>query len=462
MKKIIHWNEGLFLQPQHLQTFQRQVLSALSTERCLFQAHAHGVIDLRICDDSLANKRIKFERLVAILPSGTYVSLFENLTVDPVDIRERFSKKNESFNVYLGIPLFNSERANTVPGRSSQEAAKKYLYHVYEGAVADENTGQSEKAVEFLSINGRILVEGDNFDGFEVIPLFRIMQGVGENLGQPRLAPEFCGPCVMIGAFPSLQRAMGQLVEQISASRKDILRKFKAVGFNREQVQSNHLDLMLRSQILCSADVVLSEMIESGVAHPHDVYTELKKLYGELACLTPEQLGEGVEMDPLSLIEDYEHESPFLSLKVLSKRIREILGDSVIPDYLEIVFDRKDDHYVAAFEDRHFTQSDHFFIGIESKNVQPQDLFQLVEDIDVFKFVPSSMRKKVLRGVRLKEETHVPHVLPRKSYMYYFSVIPGGQGSAWNKIEKEKEAIIEWSGFNNSDFKIRLFMTTVD
>jgi type VI secretion system protein ImpJ len=462
MKNIIHWNEGLFLQPQHLQIFQRQVMSALALERDIQSAYAYGALDMRICDDSLANKRIRFERLAAILPSGVYVELGENLTLDPIDIRERFSKKNESFNVYLGVPLFQRERANTLSGKSTQESAKKYMYHVFEREVTDENTGESEKAIEFLSINGRVLIEGDNFDGFEVIPLFRIMQGVGENLGQPRLAPDFFGPCPILKAYPALHRLITQLKEQISASRKDLFRKFQAQGFNREQVQSSHLDLMLRSRTLVEADVVLSEMVASGVVHPLDVYVELKKLYGSLTCLNPEVVGDAGEADQLEGIEDYEHENPFLSLKVLSKRIREVLGDVVIPDYLEVVFERKDDHYLGVFEDRHFTQSDHFFVGIESKSMQPEDLFGLVEDIDVFKFVPISMRRKVLRGVRLKRETHVPHVLPRKSYLYYFRIIPGGEGSAWKKIEKEREAVIEWNGFGSSDFKVRCFMTTAD
>lgn len=462
MKKLIHWNEGLFLQPQHLQTFQRQVLNALSQERSLVRSHAYGVVELRICEDSLANKRVRFERLRAIMPSGAYVEMGENLTLDPVDIRERFSKKNESFHVYLGIPSYNDARANTVASRSNTEAARKYLYHIYEQGVADENTGEAIKAVEFLSINGRILIEGDNFDGYETIPLLRVMQGVGENLGQPRLSPDFCGPCLMLKAFPALQRVVAQLGEQISASRKDLFRKFRAQGFNREQVQSSHLDLMLRARTLFAADVVLMEMIDAGVSHPLDVYVELKKLYGQLISLNPDIGSDSPEVDPLSTIEEYEHEDPFISIKVLSKKIREVLGDVVIPDYLEVSFERLDDHYSATFEDRHFTQSDHFFLGIESKGMKPQDICQLVEDIDVFKFVPVSMKKKVLRGVRLKEETHVPHFLPRKSYLYYFRIIPGGQGSVWNKIEKEKEAVIEWNGFAHSDFKVRCFMTTID
>lgn len=461
MKRIIHWNEGLFLQPQHMQIFQRQVVSALSVERNIQHPYPYGVLDMRICDDSLSNKRILCERLSAVMPSGTYVELGENLSLDSIDIRERFSKKNESFTVYLGIPVFNPERANTLLGKINQETANKYLYHVYERSIPDENTGESDKQIEFLSVNGRILIEGDNFDGFEVIPLFRVMQGVGENLGQPRVAPDFCGPCTTIRAFPALLRMVTQLKEQISASRKDLFRKYKSQGFNREQVQSSHLDLMLRSSCLGDADAVLTEVVETGVMHPMNVYVELKKLYGRLVCLNPDHISDA-DTDPFSLLEDYDHDNPFVPLKVLSKKIREVLGDVVIPDYLEVVFERKEDYYLGTFEPSHFTQSDNLFLGIESKSMQPQDLYNLVEDIDVFKFVPISMSKKVLRGVRLKRETHIPHMLPRKSYMYYFRIIPGGEGSVWNKIEKEKQAIIEWNGFKTADFKVRCFMISID
>ena len=373
-------------------------------------------------------------------------------------IRDR---NNESFNVYLGVPLYRTNRANTQLGSVGGKNISKYLYRTQERDVPDENTGESEKAIEFLSMNGRVLVEGDSFDGFDVIPLFRVVQGVGENLGQPRLAPDFCGPCTAIRAFPALLQMLTQLSEQISASRKEIFRKYRSQGFNREQVQSNHLDLMLRSTYLVDADVMLSEMVENGIAHPLSVYNELKKLYGRLICLNPEQVKDA-DTDPFSLVENYDHENPFVSLKVLSKKIREVLGDVVIPDYLELEFERKKDHYLGKFEAKHFTQSDNIFLSVETKTMQPKELIKLVEDIDVFKFVPISMSKKVLRGVRLKEESHIPHMLPRKSFMYYFRVIPGGDGSAWNKIEKEKEAVIEWNGFKDSDFNIRCFMTSVD
>ena len=461
MKRIIHWNEGLFLQPQHLQILQREVISALSIERNLQHSYPYGVLDLKISEDSLSNKKIQFERLSLIMPSGAYVELGENLSLDPIDIRERFSKKNESFHVYLGIPIYNRKRANTQLGKIGEQSISKYLYRTYEDEMPDENTGDSEKTVEFLSMNGRILVEGDSFDGLDVIPLFRVMQGVGENLGQPRVAPDYCGPCTAIRAFPALLQMLTQLVEQISASRKDLFRKYKSQGFNREQVQSNHLDLMLRSSYLVDADVALSEMVENGVAHPMTVYNELKKLYGRLVCLNPDNVKEE-DTDPLSLIEDYDHENPFMPLKVLSKKLREVLGDVVIPDYLEVEFERKQDHYLGVFEDKHFSQSDNIFLGIETKKIPSQELIKLVEDIDVFKFVPISMSKKVLRGIRIKEESHVPHMLPRKSFMYYFRVIPGGDGSVWHKIKKEKNAVIEWNGFKDSDFSIRCFMTSVD
>jgi len=461
MKRIIHWNEGLFLQPQHMQVLQREVISALAIERNLQHSYPYGVLDLKISEDSLSNKKIQFERLSVIMPSGAYVELGQNLSLDSIDIRERFSKKNESFHVYLGIPLYNPKRANTQLGKIGENSISKHLYRTYEDEIPDENTGETEKIVEFLSMNGRILIEGDNFDGFDVIPLFRVMQGVGENLGQPRVAPDFCGPCTAIRAFPALLQMLTQLVEQISACRKDLFRKFKAQGFNREQVQSSHLDLMLRNSYLVDADVILSEMVENGIVHPLTVYKELKKLYGRLVCLNPEVI-KGEDVDPLSLIEDYDHENPFMPLKVLSKKIREVLGDVVIPDYLEIEFERKDDHYLGVFEDEHFAQSDNIFLGIETKKVKPDELVKLVEDIDVFKFVPISMSKKVLRGIRIKEESHVPHMLPRKSFMYYFRVIPGGDGSVWHKIRKERKAVIEWNGFKDSDFSIRCFMTSVD
>ncbi|MHC4315279.1 MAG: hypothetical protein ACYSW3_22770 [Planctomycetota bacterium] len=51
IKGEIHWCEGLFLQPHHLQSMQRQILEKFTREHRLRWNYPYGVIEARISDD---------------------------------------------------------------------------------------------------------------------------------------------------------------------------------------------------------------------------------------------------------------------------------------------------------------------------------------------------------------------------------------------------------------------------
>ncbi len=110
----IHWQEGLFLQPHHLQRMQKSLRDEIAAERRLAWPYPYGVVEARISRDELENMRIRFERLRAIMPSGLEVSFPENAELPSLDIKQAFSKGSGSFNVALGVPLWQSMRANTL------------------------------------------------------------------------------------------------------------------------------------------------------------------------------------------------------------------------------------------------------------------------------------------------------------------------------------------------------------
>lgn len=69
----VHWHEGLFLQPQHLQLMQRRLQLEMRAARALLCPQFYGVVEGKLSYDDLADGRIRFERLHVILPSGQEV-----------------------------------------------------------------------------------------------------------------------------------------------------------------------------------------------------------------------------------------------------------------------------------------------------------------------------------------------------------------------------------------------------
>jgi predicted component of type VI protein secretion system len=51
----IHWYEGLFLQPQHLQAMQRDLIDRVAVERRLHLPFPYGVVESDLSRDALEN-----------------------------------------------------------------------------------------------------------------------------------------------------------------------------------------------------------------------------------------------------------------------------------------------------------------------------------------------------------------------------------------------------------------------
>jgi hypothetical protein len=112
----------------------------------------------------------------------------------------------------------------------------------------------------------------------------------------------------------------------------------------------------------------------------------------------------------------------------------------------------------AALTDEHFTRPTDYFLGIRTKE-DPRSLAYLVEDADRFKLMPESMAARAIRGVMLKEERFPPLELPAQTGLYYFRLLRGESGRAWQQIQTEKSAIVRWSGNDAADYGITLYMT---
>ena len=70
MSLQIHWHEGLFLQPHHLQRFQKNVFDLVASERLLAWNYPYGAVAAQISRDELENQRIRFDQLHVVMPSG--------------------------------------------------------------------------------------------------------------------------------------------------------------------------------------------------------------------------------------------------------------------------------------------------------------------------------------------------------------------------------------------------------
>jgi type VI secretion system protein ImpJ len=449
MPALIHWHEGLFLQPHHLQRLQKAAVEGIGAERQLTWSFPYGVVEARLSQDELENMRIRFDRLRVMMPSGLEVNFPENAELPSLDIQRAFAASGSAY-ILLGVPLWFEQRANAVRPGEVADARVKVLYRTVEKEIADENTGENPKPVLLRRINARLMFEHEDVSDLEVIPLLRVVRGVGEQLGLPRQDPEYVPPCLVITGSPVLRELVRDLASQVAASRKELVIQLTRAGFNLENLRGLQFEQLMRLRTLNKFSARLPSLAEAPNVAPFFMYLELRELLGELTALHPDR--DEFEVAP------YDHNNPYLAFSELSSKIRSFLRGAVAPSFLKLPFTDADGWRTALFETQHLTAPNEYFLGIRTSQ-DPRQLARLVENPDEFKIMPRSLATRAIRGVLLKEERFPPLELPAQSGLYYFRLLRTESTRSWQQIQVEKAAVAVWPDQEQTDYDVSLYMT---
>lgn len=446
----VHWHEGLFLQPHHLQTMQRFFLDRFSAERRFSWAFPYGVIESRLSTDALENMLIKFDRLTVVMPSGLMISVPDNADLPTLDIKEAFESGQEGFIVYLAVPLWFAERANVIAGRADDDWRVKRLYRQAEIDRPDENTGENRQAVATRRINVRLMLKGEDPSDMELIPLLRVMHATGDDVGLPRLDPKFIPPCLTLGGSPVLRDLIRDLANQVEASRKELSLQITRGGFHVDTLRGIQFEQLLRLRTLNHFAGRMSQIAEvTGIA-PFDMYMELRGLLGELAALYPDR--------DMYDVAKYDHDAMALPFLELATKIRALLRGAVAPSFVKVPFVPEGNVLVAALSDENLARANEYFLGVKTRE-DPKGVAHLVEDPDEFKLMAKSLAMKAIFGVRLSLERMPPLELPSETGLVYFRLLRAESARMWERVAEEKSISARWPGMDTSDFKLTLYMT---
>jgi type VI secretion system protein ImpJ len=457
-KGHIHWHEGLFLQPHHLQAQQRQLQEAMSDERRLGWSYPWGVVEARVSAEAVENMLVRFDRLSAVMPSGTLVEFPETADLPPLDIKKAFAADSSSFTVYLGIPLYYANRANTVENDGAAGASSgsdwrvNRVFRLAEVELRDENTGQNPQAALVRRLNARLLLDGDDQTDLEVIPVLRIAHAAGAGVGMPRQDPAFIPPCLVISGSPTLRELVRDLANAVDASRKELASQMGRGGFTVDTMRGAQVEQAFRLQTLSRASVRLGPLASTPGVTPFVAYQELAQLLAELTALEPAR-GEGSD------VAAYDHENLSLSFGELAKQLRGRLRATVAARFLTVPFVRGEDRLLtAALSTENLAAANEFFLAVQSRQ-DPRAVVTLVEDPDRFKLLAKSFANQRIFGVKLAEERHPPVDLPAQVGTTYFRLLRTESARMWERIVAEHAIAARWIDMESSDFTLGLYMT---
>ncbi len=462
MSGPVHWHEGLFLQPHHLQAMQHHLLERLASERKLACIYSHGVTEMKLSADALETMLIRFDRLRVVMPSGVEVNFPDNAELPSLDIKPAFEASSQPFTISLAVPLWYGSRANTVDpaaGNTGAAAASagdwrvKRMYKVAEVQQTDENTGENPQPMALRKINARLILDDDDHTDLETVPLLKIAHATGQDVGAARQDPSYIPPCLLIGGSASLREKLRDLTNQVQASRSTLVQQITAGGFSIDAMRGVQFEQSMRLRTLNRYAARLGALIEVlPQVRPFDYYLDLRELLGELSASHPDR-------DKEFVVPEYDHENLAGSFDDLVNKIRSLLGGTVQERYLKLDFVADGPVLVlkGALEAEHFDKPTDYFLGIKTREDHVA-LAKLVEDGDKFKLMAKTMIQQRIWGIKLQEERHPPLTLPAKGDLYYYRLMRSESQRMWDRIKEEKTMAIRWPDMQTADYQIALYM----
>src|SRR3989440_12464466 len=272
---LVHWHEGLFIQPHHFQVMQRQLIEQSIGERRLAFPYPYGLIDAKISADALENMLVRFDRLRVVMPSGLEVNVPETAELPALDIKQAFASGSGSFGISIAVPLWYAGRGDSIESNGKDDWRTKRIYRVAEIQSTDENTGENPQPLMVRRINARLLLDDDDRTDMEVLPLIRISHATGEGVGLPKQDPSFIPACFVLSGSPGLRDLVRDLSNQGGASRKELVIQITRGGFTVDTMRGVQFEHMLRVRTLTRFAARLPQMVMAPGITPFAVYLEL-------------------------------------------------------------------------------------------------------------------------------------------------------------------------------------------
>jgi len=452
MTQHIHWHEGLFLQPHHMQQMQQNLISQIRVERRLRFAHSYGVISSELSDDALRNLLVQFKHLRAVMPSGIEVDYPLSADLQPLNLQNAFDAGAESVTVLMGVPLWDPNGANVVTVEGNEGWKSRRIYKLNEIERPDENTGVHVHPMLVRRVNARLMLSTDDISGLETLPLVRIARSSADSGGLPTLDPYFFPPCLLLHGYAHLAAVVRDLSNQVDANRRDLVTRVSRGGSRGENMreakfQSEHMFFL---QTLNKFSARLATYLTTPGVTPFEMYIELRDLLGELATLVPGY--DAMEVTP------YDHDRPGVVFGELSDKIRELLQLIANQKFRRVEFREEGEVFVAELTAVQLTEASSCYLAVETEE-DPRTLVKLVEAQDRFKVMALSNIHQRVRGLTLREEREVPLDLPAKPGLHYFKIDPEDNRALWRRIIVENTMAIRFTVADTVDYKFTLYTT---
>lgn len=423
----VRWHEGMFLTPQHFQAADRWNARQRSLGSQWDEQYPWGIRSIEIDQDALANHRLVVRRLQARMPGGSLLCFPEDGTLAVIDLRATLARHDTAV-IYLALPLDNPSRPSTTEVGADHGAR----HNVDAVEVPDENTGADKQAIQVLKPNARLLVEGDDLAGYEVLPIVRIARSEATAGGSPIIDPRFIPPVLACDAWPPLRvGVLTQLLERLERKAEVLAGQAVARGLGFDSHGQGEQLLLAQLRSLHEAVALMTVDLTSQGITPLGAYRELARLVGRLSIFSGDKR--------VRSLPAYDHDRLGPCFATVVATINELLSMVVVPSYEERRFQAENQLLKVQLESSWLEAEQRVLLGVES-SLPADEVETMIARGSNMKF-GSAERAETLflqgdAGLEPRRLLHVPRALPARRGLSYYELSTPGIAGEWHRVER--------------------------
>lgn len=441
----LHWSEGMFLTPQHMQAFTKHVHGRLAQDALGADPFAWGIAELELDTEALKNYVVRVKRLDAILEDGTRIRVPDETEIPSREIREFFADGGETLTLYVGVPELRQRSPNVYEDSEEVQGVRRYRVKIVR--EMDENTGSNEYPIAYRQLQARVLLDSEDRAGFQTLRLGAVLLA-GEEEPLPTLLPTDVPPVTRLAASPRLSGLFRDLSSVLAA-------KSRALG---EQVAARRItwageggggdaELMMKLHVVNSALAVFRPLVALPGLRPLNIYLQLCGLIGQLAIFDsnrtpPELMG-------------YDHDALGPCFTEAVQEARRLL-DSVVPtSFVRRAFEVYEDGQHCPLDEGWFAHDVTLYLGAEAdQEVQVTEQavgrLKLAARADV-----GEVQRDRLSGIEKVRVERVPSQLPDRKGLLYWQI--RRDGKFWLAARDGRDLALFGRGIEDGTVKYSLF-----
>jgi type VI secretion system protein ImpJ len=417
------WAKGTFLSPQHLQVQDRFVESVLQFRMEALQFRPWGFSKLQINQEALATGAFAVHAAQGLFPDGLPFDIPGSDPAPPVKPLSAYYEPDQtSLDIFLAIPDYRVSGVNV----SMRDRGMDTRYLAEVASFRDENSGASEKPVQYARKNFRLLVEGEPKGGCVTMPVARVLR-TGDSF---QLDGKFAPPLLDFSANDLILSIARRLIEILSAKSSAL------AGMRRQKNQS--------LAEFTTADIAnfwllytmnlhfphLRHLFETKHGHPEELFRLMLSLASTLTTFS-------LRLQPRDL-PVYDHERLGACFEDLDEKLRDLLETVIPSNYVSLPLKliRPSIYAASIFEDR-FLENTRLYLAIQA-DMDEGELIQKAPQL--IKICSAShiehLIRQALPGVQLTHVMSPPTTIPIKLNHQYFSL--NQAGVAWEAIGRAR------------------------